>query len=258
MTSVVRSADTIHYERRVLFAVELVDPITLDVVHRGITVTAAGIDRTPVVSSSGRFVWLDNGDKAWPATIAVNPGTLPFAPEVRPVQPKPANGQPAVVLVVLQPTSAYPFGQGLTAVRGTLVEDVDPVIGPASPPVADAVIQLAWRDIDDPTIWLPLPPTAAGNPPALAPRDPVTNRHGDFIAFIGDAPPQGHADVLDGMVKVRIQVTRRAPNHATRWTPVDYPFVPPPAPTGRIPEGNLLPRDLKLVWKSLKDPNNPN
>jgi hypothetical protein len=46
-----------------------------------------------------------------------------------------------------------------------------------------------------------------------------------------------------------VQFTRA---NATRATPENYAFLPSPNPTGRVVEGELLARDLKLGWTDLQ------
>ena len=58
------SADRLN--RKVLLAVELVDPIAQSLVFRGVTVQAKGLNKGPIVSLSGRFVWLEEGGN-WPS-----------------------------------------------------------------------------------------------------------------------------------------------------------------------------------------------
>ena len=44
-----------------LFAAEIVDAVTLEPVTRGLDVRATGLKRTPIINSSGYFVWLEEG-----------------------------------------------------------------------------------------------------------------------------------------------------------------------------------------------------
>src|ERR1041384_4915579 len=105
--------------RGVLFAVELVDPVTRALVWRGLQVRAEGIANRPIVSWSGRFVWLSERD-AWPTAISVVPRGVPYAPHQQPGPPRPADLEKATaqqrrVTIVLRPTRAYPFAAGPTA-----------------------------------------------------------------------------------------------------------------------------------------------
>jgi hypothetical protein len=229
-------------DRRVLFAVELVDPVTQLLVSQGVTVTAPDMQAKPIVSRSGRFVWLVDQD-AWPATIAVDPGLTPYAAHTQPAPPRPADilAAPAaqrLARILLRPTPAYPFDTGATVVRGTLRERTDV---PNAPVVADAIVQLAWHDAFWGT-WTPGPPL----PGELWPR---TGANGEFAALLQlSAPPPAVPDLVRRLLKVRVQVTR---GPATRATPDAFPFLPNAADAGRVPEGRLLPRDVTLGWNEL-------
>lgn len=228
-------------ERRVLFAIELLDPITFERLWEGITVNVAGLAGKPIVNNSGRLVWLVEGP-AWPGAITVTPTTAQYSPHIQAAPPRPADILTAtaaerLVRIVLRPTAAYAFDTGVTAIRGMLRER----LGVASPPVAGARMQLAWFDTIS-NRWLPPPP---------APLDvcPETDADGQFAVFLRLAPvPPQDPDLVRGLLKARVQVTRGAD---TRVTPDDFPFLPAPADPGRVPEGRLLPRDISLGWTDL-------
>jgi len=231
------SADRLN--RKVLLAVELVDPIAQSLVFRDVTVQAKGLNKGPIISLSGRFVWLEKGGK-WPTEISATAPKLPFAPVtvVPPVPPDIANATPAqrLVRITLRPTPAYDFSDGVTAIRGQLKETADP----ASPIVTDARLQLAWHEVNADK-WLPQPPPET--------QDAATDLRGEFAAFVRLVPTASQLpDVANGLLKVRLQVTRSG---ATRVTPEDYRFLADPANRGRISEGQLLARDLKLAWADL-------
>ena len=245
--------------RRVLFAVEVVDPVTLDVRYDDLTVRARGLTQEPSINRSGRFVWLREGD-SWPGAITVTPGRLPFATQVAPAPPRPNDLDAALpaqrlVRVTLRPTAAYAFEAGVTAVRGFLCEDA----APSSPPVAGALVQLAWQDADT-GAWFPPPPPAlpfagaGGLTPS--PNEPETDSDGQFAAFLR-LPRGGLAepDLSNGLLKVRLQFTRGVFLPVTRATPPDFEFLPGtntnPAARGRVRDGHLLARDLKLGWSDL-------
>jgi hypothetical protein len=228
--------------RRVLFAVELIDPVTQSIVWRGLRVTPAGLQAKPIVNRSGRFVWLMEGD-AWPGAIRIDPGYEPFAPHEQPAPPRPADilTAPAaerLVRIMLRPTHAYPFETGATVVRGVLKERVDVAGAPA---VSGAVVQLAWLDEFSNT-WRP-------DPPQRGELWPQTDARGQFAALLQlQAPPPADPDIVRGLLKARVQVTRGA---VTRATPDDFPFLPGAADAGRVPEGRLLPSDVTLGWTQL-------
>jgi hypothetical protein len=221
--------------RKVLVALEIFDPLSQTLVSSGLVVTAKGLGR-PVVSYSGRFVWLDEGG-AWPQEISVQPVGLPFEGAVA-QPPKPANltnakaGQ-RLVRIVLRPTAAADFSD-VTAVRGQLAESR--VAGAA--PVQGATAQLAWFDKAT-NVWIPSPEQSG-----------VTNGDGEFAAFLRLLPTmEQEADFQGRFLKVRVQFTR---GNATRATPENYAFLPNPNPAGRVVEGELLARDLKLGWTDLQ------
>ena len=229
-------------DRRVLFAVELVDPVTQTIVWQGMSVTAPDVQAKPIISRSGRFVWLVEGD-AWPTTIAVDPGFMPYAAHTQPAPPRPVDvlvASPAERLtrILLRPTVAYPFDTGATVVRGTLRERVDI---PNAPVVEGAIVQLAWHDAFWDT-WTPGPPLAGET-------WPQTGANGEFAALLQlNAPAPAVPDLSRGLLKARLQITR---GPATRATPDTFPFLPNAADAGRVPEGRLLPRDVTLGWNEL-------
>jgi hypothetical protein len=159
-------------ERHVRFAVELVDPVTLELVHAGITVRAKGIDAQPIMSLSGRFVWLGQ-EATLPDEIRVDPGSLPYEPEAI-LNPKPVDAganaraqDKKLIRLTLRPTTNYPFEDGITSVRARLLEG-----GPPKP-VSNAEVWLQWLDAE--------------------PRDHVwtdslcksrTQKSGDFVAVL--------------------------------------------------------------------------
>jgi hypothetical protein len=247
-------------ERTVLFAVELVDPVTGSPVISGVQVEpldAAGAPlpgRPPVVNHSGRTVWLQPGS-TWPAKIRVTPGKLPFAARTETVKPPPHDpvivaGQTAPLLpderlirIALSPTAAYPF-EGVTAVRGVL-RDTD-----AGAPLPEAVVQLAWQDAQT-HAWRPAPPNLAD--PRLS-TEAVTDDRGEFAVFLPPLPAGADPVVGDRhRLKVRLQVTRLVGGVArTRWTPEAAP--PPSLPAnGLIPDGQLYAGALSLSWDRLSD-----
>jgi hypothetical protein len=159
-------------ERQVRFAVELVDPVTLELVHAGMTVKAKGIDAQPIVSLSGRFVWLGQ-EATLPDEIRVDPGSLPYEPDAI-LNPKPvdtgANARAQdkkLVRLTLRPTTNYPFEDGITSLRARLLDGSPPK------PVSDAEVWLQWLDTEPRDhVW----------------RDSIrktrTQNSGDFVAIL--------------------------------------------------------------------------
>lgn len=182
--------------RSALVAVELIDPVTLLLVHEGVTVTAQGLAGRPMVSWSGRFVWLAEGD-SWPATFTVDPGNQPYETEMQPAPPRPtefleAPARDRLARITLRPTAAYPFSDGVTAVRGHLRDTADP----KSAAVAGAEVWIRWAN------------DAPGGPPLVdAPVRARTNQSRDFAAFVR-LPTKARPTVDNGNLAVRIAVSR--------------------------------------------------
>jgi hypothetical protein len=233
----------------VLFAVELLDPISQQVVSRGVKVTARGIEGRPIVNASGRFVWLAELGR-WPTSITVEPGRLPFAAHVESAPPRPGDLEKArtderFVRIVLRPTPAYAFDAGVTAVSGRLLEGPED----SSPPVKGARVQLAWHDARTGD-WAPPPPS--GDPSsANSPREVETDDAGEFAAFLRVPPKPADPDVVNRLLAVRLQFLRPG-NPQCRATPDNFPFLSSkPEEAGRVPEGRFLERDLRLGWGQL-------
>jgi hypothetical protein len=220
--------------RKVMVALEVFDPLSQTLISSGLVVTATGLG-LPIVSWSGRFVWLDEGG-AWPKEISVQPAGLPFENEVvNPPKPPASNAKPEqrLVRIILRPTAAADFSNDVTAIRGRLSEK----LVAASPPVTDATAQLAWFD-GHTHVWVPSPE-----------RGGLTSKAGEFAAFLRLQPTMNQEPDLQGrLLKVRLQFTR---GKTTRATPDNYPFLSDPAPAGRVVEGQLLARDLNLGWTDL-------
>jgi len=245
-------------DRRVLFAVELIDPVTQTFVYRGVSVRAAGLQGKPIVSHSGRFVWLEEG-VAWPELITIDTGRLPFAPHIAAPPPRPpdlstATAEERRVRISLRPTVAYPMEDGVTVIRGALFE----TSAATAAPIAGARVQLAWRD--ESGNWLPLPPSpepvGPGEPPS--PREQETTAAGEFLVFVNLRPdPALKPDIdEDGFLAIRLQVTQGRSTPITRVTPDDFPFLPGTddptgARRGRVREGRVLARDVRLAWTDL-------
>ena len=137
------------YRRSVLFAVEVLDALTLERVSKGLKVTAKGLSRAPILNSGGLFVWLVEG-AAMPQEIVVEAPGAPFEGRVVPQ----AGIALPLTRVLLSPRRDYPFAPGATGVQGMLVESRPPVTAPATPPdpVQDATVWLQWLD-DDGLTW---------------------------------------------------------------------------------------------------------
>lgn len=233
----------INFARQVLIALEAFDPLSNSIVSKGLKVAAKGLNRDAVVNLSGRFVWLrkrpPGSPDAWPQQISIDPGKLPFESETIKTLAPPDIDKVApdqrLVRVVLRPTAAADFAAGVTAVRGQLFETSKT----DAPAVTDARIQLAWRDTSKK--WTPTPPATD--------RDAGTNAKGEFAAFVRVNPAAAaDADIKSGLILARLQVTRGS---LTKFTADDFMFLADAKTKGRVWEGQLLPRDLKLSWADL-------
>lgn len=156
----------IAHRRRVLFALELLDAVTLSRVSQGVKkVVAEGLDAKPILNKSGHFVWL--GEDITPLRkITLDLGVLPYdgveIPAADVVQP--------LTTIELQPRQDYPFAIGTTGIRGTLIEErVTPPQVPTR--VAGASVSLSWLDRDGFT-WNDAPTTS------------LTNSQGDFVSIL--------------------------------------------------------------------------
>ncbi len=127
-----------------MLAVELVDPVSMTLVSKQVSLTASGLEGPARISFSGRFAWLREGNN-WPSAFEFKPGLLPFDAQTIPALAKPADLNSAseaerLLRVELRPTAAYPFADGVTVVRGSLRESAMA----NALPVAGAQIWLSW------------------------------------------------------------------------------------------------------------------
>lgn len=181
--------------RKVRFAVELLDAITLSRVSEGVKVVAQGIQGGPVVNTGGLFVWLEEhvGDLQ---RLTVDPGMLPYEPVVlSPIELKtmsPANSSLTrkAARIELSPRVSYPFTFGITGLRATLIEQrVDP-----PQPVRNAALRLRWLDSDD--VW------------QEAPTISHTDEKGGFAAILRLSPDQVPRLDASDEITVRLSASR--------------------------------------------------
>ncbi len=176
----------IAYERRVLFAVELLDPVALVPVTDGFTVSATGLVGKPTVNPSGQFVWLTEGN-AVPQRVVADPGSLRYEREdlavVVPVD--------RLVRITLRPKRGYAVPSGVAAIASSLYESM------ADPPVSvrGANVWLRWIDDNTGTTVDALPATATGD-------------DGGFVAFIRFAPADTPRLDGGGRLRARLRVDR--------------------------------------------------
>ena len=175
--------------RRVLFAVELLDAVTLARVTQGVQVVAEGLKGKPTVNAGGLFVWLQEDiDKL--ERVSIDPGELPF--DKKAIEAADLKVPHQVVEMI--PRADYPFPAGITGLRGTLVEERETPPEP-SVPIGNAEVRLQWVDEDG--AWHDAPITSQ-----------TSSRSGDFAAFLrltaAESPP------LDagGNLSVRLRVRR--------------------------------------------------
>jgi hypothetical protein len=177
------------YHRRVLFAIEVLDAVTLERVTQGLKVTAMGLKGLPVVNAGGLFVWLKEDLNAL-QKVTIGPGALPFESLEIPA----AELKIPLSIVELSPRSGYPFPAGITAIRGTLIEER--VAPPDHPqPVQDAGVRLMWLD-DDGTTWHDSPVRSH------------TNVQGDFATILRFAPDEVPRVSANGALTVRLRAKR--------------------------------------------------
>jgi hypothetical protein len=200
--------------RKVLFAAEIVDAVTLEPVTVGLEVTASGLTGKPIVNGSGLFVWLQEGNRR-PARIVIDTRDTPFESITVPVPPAPARS----VRIELAPRVSYAFGSGVTSIRGTIVERRT---GPRVP-AAGAEVWLRW--IDD---------TANGTTWVDAPIHSHANANGDFAAVVRLAPSQVPRADASGLIRARLGARYRG---ATRTSSEVL-----------LPQGRVLERSEPFVW----------
>jgi hypothetical protein len=177
------------YRRNVLFAVEVLDGVTLQRLRDGVTVTASGLTHHPQTNSSGFFVWLKEGPSA-PQSISVDPGVLPFEEKQLPA----AQVQIPLTSIELSPTCNYPFAAGMTGLCGSLIEQR--VTAPdVAQPVNDASVWLLWL-ADDGVTW------------NRAPTVSHTNAHGDFAVMLRFTPTDVPNLDTNGHLTVRLRASR--------------------------------------------------
>jgi hypothetical protein len=179
------------YVRNVLFAIELLDSVTLERVSDGVKVVAEGLQGKPIVNSSGLFVWRQE-DLGRLRKITIDPGLLPYdRVDLAPAQVK---VPPLTTTVELPPRVDYAFAAGITGLRGVLIEQRVP--SPA--PVRDAEVHLRW--LDDNGDWHD------------APGSHTNTTGGDFAAILRFSPADLPLLDNDGLVTVRLRVRRGTAN----------------------------------------------
>ena len=183
------------YQRSIEFAIELIDPVTLERVSQGVKVIAEGLRRKPIVNASGMFVWLKE-DTDPLREITIDPQLLPYEKAV--IRRSNLNLPPAsppLTVIELAPRADYVFAVGTTGIRGSLIETK---VGPPVP-VRNAVVRLQWLD-DDGSTWRDAPSRSA------------TNDNGDFVSFLRLAPVDVPNLDADRALTVRLLANRSGAN----------------------------------------------
>lgn len=217
------------FTRRGLFALELLDPVTLSRVTDGVRVAAEGLRTpTPSVNSSGLFVWLDE-DVTTLVKVSIDPGTQPFdRVDLLPADLTLPPATAPVTTIELPPRLDYPFTAGTTAARGTLIDAR--VLPPQIPiPVADADMRLAWLD-DDGVTW------------HVAPTRSRTNARGDVVVVLRLAPNETPLVDATGALTVRVIARRDGAERRSG----DFPL-----PQGRVADPSTL-NTLIFAWDELQ------
>ena len=213
------------YLRHSLFAIELLDAVTLSRVTQGVKVVADGLQGRPTVNAGGIFVWRD--EPIGPLRkVRIDPGTLPYETVERekgqlqlPPVPVP------LTTIELPPRLDYAFAPGITGARGTVIEER---VGPPEP-VRSAEVRLRWLD-DDGVTWHDGPTTSH------------TNADGDFVSILRFGPTDIPRLNAARELTVRLWV-RRDPASARRSADLLLP-------QGRISDPSAV-SALRFAWDEL-------
>ncbi|MBJ6127183.1 hypothetical protein [Microvirga splendida] len=215
--------------RAVQFAAEFIDPISGERVSCGLGVRALDAQgrptgRVPILNRSGRFIWrvyfvADGSEAPPPAEIEIEPGKLPYYADAFPLPQIPGD---RLVRFHLRPSPAYAVPDGITALRGRLVETL-----PDAEPVPDALLRLAWTGPE-------------GQQPQVLPQDARSDEHGEFVVSLR-ARPGFDANVAAGRPTAELHVFRFEDDETKHR--VAGPLV--------LMEGRLQPRDDVFDWSDL-------
>jgi hypothetical protein len=213
------------YLRRSLFAIELVDAVTLSRVSTGVTVVAEGLRGKPIVNTGGVFVWRE--ESIGPLQkVRIDPGSLPYETVERlksnlilPPAPVP------LTTIELPPRLDYSFAPGITGAVGTLVESHVPS------PVAIANAEVRWRWLDDDGVTWRDAPTMSH-----------TTASGDFVAVLRFGPTDVPRLNAAKELAVRLWVRRDATSVRRS---ADLPL-----PQGRIADRSSV-GALTFAWDEL-------
>jgi len=219
------------WQRNVLFAVEVLDAVTLERLSDGLAVKAEGLHGRPVVNTSGIFVWLAE-DIAPLQKVTIDPQRLPYE---RFELPKAQVQQaPAKNVVELRPRADYPFTAGASGLRGALIE-TRPAPSERPTPVAGAEVRLRWLD-DDGVTWRDAS-TAA-----------ITGPAGDFVTVLRFAPAQVPRVDPGGVLSVRVLATRGGVTRTAAALALPLGRVADPSTFPHLPAD---PNPLIFAWDEL-------
>jgi len=213
------------YPRKVLFALELIDPITLTRVSQGVAVVAEGLRGKPIVSSSGLFVWLKEGD-ASVQRVSIDPRALPYDKlEIQKAELTLSPVKPPLTTIELRPRLDYAFSSGITGVRGRLIEDRSE----PPRPVRDATVGLFWLDEDG--AW------------QRSPAESRTSADGDFVSIL--RLTSNGAPLLDAQGAVTLGLRARRDGVSERRS------ADVKVPQGRVADPSTL-TALVFAWDELQ------
>lgn len=215
------------YLRKVLFAVEVLDAVSLSRVSQGLKVRAEGLHGEPIVNASGLFVWKVE-DFEQLQKISIDPRALPY----QPVDLAASLVTRPLTTIPLAPNGNYPFPAGITGLRGTLIESrLTPPQRPV--PIPKASMHLRWLD-DDGVTWRDARTTSR------------TDARGEFVAILRLARTEvPHLD--SGKLTVRLRAQR---DPLTERGSADLKL-----PEGSVADPSTFPPDpevLTFAWDELQ------
>lgn len=247
-------ADTL--EHTGVFAVELIDPVTLQVVSGSTVAVAAtfpgnGLWNKPL-SRGSRFVWVLPSDPntpaaaAVPTSITVTPsagsGYAPFTYAAADIAAGTSQNAEewGLCRLSLRTAPTYPVPSGVTEVTG-LLRTVPDVANQPIQVLAGAQVWLQWQD-------------ASTNPAtARAGSRCMSGAHGDFAAtliFPSKASKSYPAAAADGTFTLTLYVARLDP--VAGWQQAHMvPDPNQPNPLAGMRSGQVVPLPAPIAWSNL-------
>jgi len=213
------------FVRNVLFAVELLDAVTLERISRDVRVTAEGLEGKPIVNGSGFFVWLEE-DFERLRKLVIDPGRAPYVS----VERAKADVKKPLTSIELMPRLEYSFPSGITGLLGSLIEQAPPR---PQIPIANAEVWLQWSSLD-------------GRHDASTVCQ--TDANGDFVTFIRFSPTDEALLMNENnSLTVRLRVRRDKTDLRTS-SELQLPL-------GRIAEPSTFPKGIDALifaWDELQ------